>query len=121
MRPVDEIVRHSHELGRSYPRLPQPVYGPRGEPLRLRPRVADAEHADERRLREGRVLAGRLPELDGACRGVEDVVADLEGEPQVGAVAAQRGARGRYRPSGESPDHAGGGDQRAGLAAVDLP
>src|SRR2546427_4756684 len=92
-----DVMRQLRQRRRNYPRLPQPVYRPRGEPLRLGPRGAHAAEGHEGGLGARRVLAGRLAELHGGGDGVEHVVVDLEGKPDVHAVAAQRLARGRGR------------------------
>src|SRR2546422_27103 len=116
-----DVMRQLRQRRRNYPRLPQPVYRPRREPLRLGPRGAHAVQGHERGFRARRVFAGRLAELRGRAGGVKHVVVDLEGEPHIRAVAAQRLARGRGRPRREPADDAGGRDQGAGLAAVPGP
>ena len=50
------------------------------------PGALDAEQRGVGRLRPGRVLAGRLSELLGAAFDVEDVVDDLERQPDLGRV-----------------------------------
>src|SRR5205823_14116872 len=64
------------------------------------------------------VLAGGLAELGGGGGGVEHVVVDLEREAHVAAIAAQRFAARRRGPRGEPAHHAGGRNERAGLARV---
>src|SRR2546425_5547245 len=66
--------------------------------------ISHAEQRHERRFGERRVFAGRLAELVGRRRGIEDVVVDLEGEADVRPVPAQRLAAPRRRSGGEPAD-----------------
>ena len=85
------------------------------EPTRLLGELARPVEPVERRVRDlprRLVLPGRLAQLGGGAGGVEDVVHDLEQEPELGPerrprlALAPRRARRRRSPSGSPPGSA---------------
>ena len=71
--------------------------------LGLRARALDPEDRDEGRLAGGGVGADRLAGLGGRALDIEQIVGDLEREPEIVRIAAQRGARLRPAPCRGSP------------------
>ena len=101
------------------------------EPAGVAARLLEAVDGGPGGLDAGRVLAGGLAKLLGRLRHVEDVVDDLEGEADLFAECAQsRDGRDPHlgiemwgtRICGQTVESAAddaGGDERAGLGAVD--
>src|SRR2546422_552386 len=96
------------------------VYRLRRQPFCFSAGGAHAQQRHKGRLGVRGVLASRLPELIGGGRRIEHIVRDLKSEANCFSVRAQPSRVFWRAICTQSPDDAGGGDQRAGLAAMHL-
>src|SRR2546422_7468243 len=96
------------------------VYRLRRQPFCFSAGGAHAQQRHKGRLGVRGVLASRLPELIGGGRRIEHIVGDLKSEANCFSVRAQPSRVFWRAICTKSPDDAGGGDQRAGLAAMHL-
>src|SRR5690606_13494562 len=83
-------------------------------------RTLHTEQRDHGRLADGGVAPEVLPGNLGIAGDVQKVVLDLEGEAQIGRVAAQRRARGRRAAAEQRARLARAADQGTGLEPLQL-
>src|SRR2546426_6839858 len=96
------------------------VYRLRRQPFCFSAGGAHAQQRHKGRFGVRGVLASRLPELIGGGRRIEHIVGDLKSEANCFSVRAKPSSVFWRAICTESPDDAGGGDQRAGLATMHL-
>src|SRR5437773_10624907 len=78
----------------------------------------NAEYRSIGAFRESRIMAGGFPECFGGFRRVEDVVGDLERQPERRAGGAERRNRRSVATGSDRSPRETGLDERAGLGAV---
>src|SRR3989442_1227922 len=115
--PPDPVVGAGAGRRRPPPERSEPLLRALDQHPRLASRVLEAVDGRVGRLLLPLVAAGGLAELLEAPFDVEDIIHDLEGEPEIAPRLADRG-HGRRVASGETRAHAErGADEGGGLVA----
>src|SRR5947208_969539 len=118
--PLEHVVREGAERRRPRAEQREPLLRSLDQHPRLATRGLEAVDGRVGRLLLPLVAAGGLAELLEAPFDVEDIIHDLEGEPEIAPRLADRG-HGRRVATGEAGAHAErGADEGGGLVAVDV-
>src|SRR2546429_4807833 len=111
--PLHHVVGEGEERRRPLPEHAEPLLGSVDQHLRLAPRGLAAVDSRIGRLLLALVAAGGLAELLEAPFDVEDIIHDLEGEPEIAPRLADRG-HGRRVATGETRAHTERGADEGG-------
>src|SRR5688572_30470723 len=118
VRAVQDELREPQQAIRSLAERPQRLDGALLRLCRSLPRAFDAESGGVRRLVVAGIAAGVLAERGGILLDFEQVVADLEYEPDVAREQIEARALVCAQAAELARHHDRGTDQRAGLPAV---
>src|SRR6267378_2392626 len=118
--PLEDVVGQRAERDGPLAERSEPLLGPLDQELRLAARGLEAVHRGIGRLLLALVAARRLAELLETPFDVEDVVDDLEREPELTSRLADRPDRPRVTAAEERAHAQGGADERRRLVPVDV-